>query len=129
LDVFILKLVAQLRKEMDACAAVDNEGEEQVIIDAEIDGIRCVLTRQKKSSRHSISFSPREHEIGRMVAKGYPTKTIAAELNISTWTVCTHLRRIFAKLRVSSRAAMVARMMDTGSLSTTSGLRKKSQTL
>jgi DNA-binding CsgD family transcriptional regulator len=50
-----------------------------------------------------------------MVARGYPNKTIAAVLDISTWTVGTHLRRIFAKLGVTSRAAMVARIMDEGS--------------
>jgi Bacterial regulatory proteins, luxR family len=37
-------------------------------------------------------------------------------LNISGWTVCTHLRRIFAKLGVGSRAAMVAKLFDVGSL-------------
>jgi hypothetical protein len=47
-----------------------------------------------------------------MVAKGYPNKTIAGVLNISAWTVCTHLRRTFAKLGVTSRAAMVARLME-----------------
>jgi DNA-binding NarL/FixJ family response regulator len=45
-----------------------------------------------------------------MVAQGRPNKVIAAVLNISSWTVCTHLRRIFAKLGVSSRAAMVAKV-------------------
>ena len=49
-----------------------------------------------------------------MVAKGYPNKTIAAVLEISSWTVGTHMRRIFAKLHVSSRAAMVAKMIDAG---------------
>jgi hypothetical protein len=47
-----------------------------------------------------------------MVAKGYPNKTIAGILNISSWTVCTHMRRIFAKLGVASRAAMVARLLE-----------------
>jgi hypothetical protein len=47
-----------------------------------------------------------------MVAKGYPNKTIAGVLNISCWTVDTHLRRTFAKLSVASRAAMVARIME-----------------
>ena len=47
-----------------------------------------------------------------MVAKGYPNKTIAGVLNISCWTVCTHIRRIFAKLGVASRAAMVARLLE-----------------
>ena len=48
-------------------------------------------------------------QYARMVAEGYPNKTIAAVLEISSWTVSTHLRRMFAKLGVSSRAAMVAR--------------------
>jgi len=59
----------------------------------------------------AVSFSPREREIARMLAKGYPNKTIADVLEISPWTVSTHLRRIFAKLRVSSRAAMAARCL------------------
>jgi hypothetical protein len=51
-----------------------------------------------------------------MVARGYPNKTIAAVLEINSWAVGTHLRRIFAKLHVSSRAAMVARMIETREL-------------
>ncbi len=58
------------------------------------------------------ALSPRELEIARMVAAGNPNKTIAAVLDISAWTVGTHLRRIFSKLRVTSRAAMVARLME-----------------
>jgi len=57
-----------------------------------------------------VALSPREQEIVRLVAEGHPNKIIAAELDISAWTVGTHLRRIFAKLGVASRAAMVARM-------------------
>jgi DNA-binding CsgD family transcriptional regulator len=51
-----------------------------------------------------------------MAAQGHPNKVIAAVLNISSWTVCTHLRRIFAKLGVGSRAAMVARLLEVGSV-------------
>ena len=53
------------------------------------------------------ALSPREREIARMVARGYPNKTIAAVLEISPFTVNTYLRRVFAKLGVPSRAAMV----------------------
>lgn len=51
----------------------------------------------------------RELEIAVLVAQGHPTKNIAYRLRISEWTVSTHLRRIFAKLGVYSRAAMVYR--------------------
>jgi DNA-binding CsgD family transcriptional regulator len=48
----------------------------------------------------------------RMVAQGHSNKIMADVLGISSWTVCTHLRRIFAKLGVGSRAAMVARLLE-----------------
>lgn len=59
-----------------------------------------------------VGLSPRELEIVRLVAKGEVNKTIAAVLEISPWTVATHLRRIYAKLGVTSRAAMVARIFE-----------------
>jgi DNA-binding CsgD family transcriptional regulator len=51
----------------------------------------------------------RELQIAAMVAQGDATKNIAYKLRISEWTVATHLRRIFAKLQVDNRAAMVYR--------------------
>jgi DNA-binding CsgD family transcriptional regulator len=59
-----------------------------------------------------VRLSPREREIVRMVAQGHSNKIIADVLNISSWTVGTHLRRIFAKLGVGSRAAVVARLPE-----------------
>lgn len=53
-------------------------------------------------------LSPRELAIARLVARGLPNKAIGNLLDISPWTVATHLRRIFGKVQVSSRAAMVA---------------------
>jgi DNA-binding NarL/FixJ family response regulator len=125
LKALIQKLVAHARNGSGACAEVSNDRRGQVIFDAEVDGIRCLLTWLDKSPTPRISFSPREQEIARMIAKGYPTKTIAAVLEISSWTVGTHLRRIFSKLGFSSRAAMVARMMDTGILGRTSERNEK----
>lgn len=61
-------------------------------------------------------LSPREIEVARLVAAGLPNKIIAHELGISNWTVCTHLRRTFSKLGVTTRAAMVARLHQAGSL-------------
>lgn len=95
---------------------LDPEGEEGVILDLEVDGVRCVLVRRPREDRAEVVLSPREREIARMVAKGYPNKVIARVLEISSWTVSTHLRRVFAKLGVSSRAAMVAHLLEEGRL-------------
>ena len=82
---------------------------DRVILDVKVDGVRCVLTRLPKAQ---VPLSPRELQIARMVAKGYPNKTIATILDISSWTVASHLRRVFSKFGVSSRAAMVACLLE-----------------
>lgn len=87
----------------------------ELVLDIEVDGVRYLLMRHvSEPPRIQSILSSRELEIARMVAKGYPNKIIAGVLDISSWTVCTHLRRIFAKLGVSSRAAMVARIVEEG---------------
>ena len=55
------------------------------------------------------ALTAREAQIARLVADGFVNKQVAAELRISEWTVATHLRRIFAKLGVETRAAMVSK--------------------
>ena len=87
-------------------------GSEDVLIDTEVKGSRYLLMRIPQPASSRVQLSPREQEIVRMVAKGHSNKIIADVLNISSWTVSTHLRRIFAKLGVGSRAAMVARLLE-----------------
>ena len=82
----------------------------ETLLDLEIDGVRCTIVRVNPGDGRSL-LSPREQEIARMVAEGHPNKMIAAVLEISSWTVSTHLRRIFAKLGVTTRAAMVAKVI------------------
>lgn len=100
-----------LADELIRCASgtAPADGDE-VVLDFERHGLRCLLVRSHGADQR-ILLSPREQEIARMVAKGHPNKAIAAVLEISTWTVGTHLRRIFAKLGVTSRAAMVAQLL------------------
>src|SRR5580658_4078248 len=81
---------------------------EEIILDLEVDGTRYLFIRLPKLSQVPVQLSPREREIVRLVAQGHSNKIIADVLSISSWTVSTHLRRIFAKLGVGSRAAMVA---------------------
>jgi DNA-binding CsgD family transcriptional regulator len=103
---------------------------DEIILDIEIHGVRYLAVRcapRPRSApdaeqargqdpvaappRSGHTLSPRELEIARMVAKGYANKSIASVLDISSWTVSSHLRRIFSKLGVTSRAAMVAQLL------------------
>ena len=80
-------------------------GSPEVVAEIEVSGYRYVLTR--KSVDQAPRLSAREREIARLVAEGMPNKAIGRVLDISQWTVASYLRRIFAKLGVTTRAEMV----------------------
>ena len=112
----VTRTLMELIEMLGSAHGRDGSHSEEVLIDTEVDDSRYLLLRMPKVNRGRIQLSPREQEIVRMVAKGHPNKVIADVLNISSWTVCTHLRRIFAKLGVGSRAAMVAQLLELGIL-------------
>jgi DNA-binding CsgD family transcriptional regulator len=115
IDDILRSLVSTLEKSIYPVSE-DGDGTglgEHVLLDVEIGDVRLVAVRRGAPSPMSM-LSPREREIARMVALGYPNKTIASVLDISSWTVASHLRRVFMKLQVTSRAAMITRLYDTG---------------
>jgi DNA-binding NarL/FixJ family response regulator len=97
-----------------ACAALGDEDAAALELDAareaffrlgaapDVDRLDA-LTRTRGPSDHGLTA--REVEVLRLVARGRSNKEIAAELVISERTVARHVQNIFAKLRVSSRAA------------------------
>ncbi len=58
-----------------------------------------------------LEFSRREIEIVRLVFQDAPDQAIAAELAISVNTVHTHLKRLYSKLGVTSRAGLVLQIV------------------
>src|SRR5918997_6349995 len=61
-----------------------------------VDGVAYEVVLRLREEAKPPSLSPREQEIVRLVAKGLPNKAIAGILDLSLWTVGTHLRRAFA---------------------------------
>jgi DNA-binding NarL/FixJ family response regulator len=59
-------------------------------------------------------FTAQEHRLLRLLAEGHQNKTAAVELGISIHTVGFHLRSIYGKLQVHSRAEAVARALRDG---------------
>ena len=111
-DVQIARLLAdELRHVIELAGSEAGHDGREVLLDKQIHGFRVVLTHSAEKD-HEVALSPRELEIARMIGKGLPNKMIADVLDISAWTVGTHLRRIFAKFGVTSRAAMVAKLLE-----------------
>ena len=59
------------------------------------------------------NLTAREREVLGLLAQGYFYKEIADALNISMPTVSTHIRRIYDKLHVNSRARAVAKLTQS----------------
>ena len=68
--------------------------------------VERLLGRTPDGAAHGLS--PRELEVLRLLATGKSNREIAATLVISEHTAARHVQNIFAKLRVSSRAAATA---------------------
>jgi DNA-binding CsgD family transcriptional regulator/tetratricopeptide (TPR) repeat protein len=97
-----------------ACAALGDEDTKTVELEAARDAfaglgatpdVARVDALSGRGSPDMHGLSPREIDVLRLVAAGKSNRDIAAELVISERTVARHVQNIFAKLRLSSRAA------------------------
>jgi two-component system, NarL family, nitrate/nitrite response regulator NarL len=85
---------------------------EEVLYESDIDGMHYYVVRCRPKGGHPIKLSPRERAIAQLVAQGLDNKSIAKNLGITHWTVATYLRRIFGKISVTSRTAMITRLIE-----------------
>ena len=84
----------------------------QRLAETELGDFVYTLSRKPRPDPTIEALTEREREIAEAVGRGLQNKEIAAELNISRHTVSSHLRRIFRKLRVHSRAAVGTYMAE-----------------
>lgn len=97
----------------------DKSDETQVIGTCSLNGRRYLILGDTESPQSAAGpastildrLTQRELQVAILVSKGLGNKQIADRLRLSEWTVSSYLRRIFVKLGVRTRAAMVARVM------------------
>jgi len=69
--------------------------------------------RASKQPKPDVRLSTREEEVLILLSKGYSNKEIASQLSIGAETVGSHLKHIYEKMHVRSRAEAVARYMTS----------------
>ncbi len=64
------------------------------------------VPEQQPHDEPTERLTAREQEVALLVARGLTNRQVAAELSISEHTAATHVRRIFKKLGLRSRAEL-----------------------
>lgn len=80
----------------------------EVPLDSSITG-RIIKDFLGQGPGHRYNLTRREKDILRRIAKGRSTLKVAHDLNLSYYTVDTHLKNIFQKLHVHTRHGLVAK--------------------
>ena len=76
--------------------------------------IATLLAKRRSIDAQLERLTPREKEVLRLMAEGYPSRSIASDLGISYTTVRTHIRSLGAKLAVHSKLEAIVKARELG---------------
>jgi DNA-binding CsgD family transcriptional regulator len=107
------ELVVQALRELERQDRIRSLTPHSVVLEVRSLNLKCTISRLEPSSPNHVNLSDRELQIALLIGQGGSTKTIAYDLGIRETTVNSYIRRVFLKLRVASRAAMVSRIAGT----------------
>ena len=93
---------------------------ERALVDLPVD--RCTQSAEEpKPARNADSLSARERDVLTHLCRGLSNKHIALSLAIAPETVKAHIKRIFVKLEVCTRAQAVFRANSLGFMPSPTG--------
>lgn len=75
---------------------------------------RVLATFSQSQDEQSEPMTPREGEVLELIAKGFTLSKVAEALGVSRHTVAGHVKNIYRKLEVSSRAEATQQAMRLG---------------
>ena len=76
--------------------------------------ISTLLAKRREIETQLERLTPREKEVLQLMAEGYPSRAIAAELGISYTTIRTHIRSLGSKLAVHSKLEAIVKARELG---------------
>ena len=74
------------------------------------------LPRHLRETKEAVAnpLTPRELEIARLVAKGLTNPQVAEQLGVKPRTVSSHLDNVYARLKLTGRAALTRWLIEAG---------------
>lgn len=117
---YLLKETGQ--KELIASLTLIHEGGAAMTSQIARNLVQSFLPQPEKPEPNGLT--PREQAILKLLSQGDYYKEIADALDISVHTVCTHIRHIYEKLHVRSRARAIAKYSQSTAPAEAAGRRK-----
>ena len=74
-------------------------------------------TARRRDPSTAVALTPQELQVATLIQEGMTNREAAAHLFLSPRTIDFHLRNVYAKLRISSRAELMHRRIDAPALS------------
>ena len=88
------------------CVREVHAGRKWIERGAATDALDTLRNRQSMQRDFEVLLTPRELDVARLTAKGYPNKVVAERLSITEGTAKLHLHHVYEKLGVDGRMAL-----------------------